>query len=149
MNLQEKLSKDMIISLKEGKKSRLMVLRMIKAAMMQEVIDHKRELNDELLIEVVGKQLKMRGDSLVEFEKAGRSDLIDKTKEEIVVLNEYLPEQLSEEEVNKILDEAFTSLAPTGPKDMGKVMQQVTPKLKGKTDLKEVSQKIKVRLESV
>lgn len=149
MNLQEKLSQDMVTSLKEGKKNRLMVLRMIKAAMMQEVIDHKRELTDELLIDVVGKQLKMRGDSLVEFEKAGRNDLIEKTKEEVEILKEYLPEQLSEEEVNSILEEAFASVDPKGPQDMGKIMQQVSPKLKGRADLKEVSQKIKTRLESV
>ena len=95
----EKLEKDMIEAMKSGEKDRLTVIRMVKAALKQEQIDHKKEINDELLVDVVNKQIKMRKDSIVEFEKGGRQDLIDKTQEEINVLLAYLPEQLSKEEV--------------------------------------------------
>ncbi len=146
MSLMEKLSTDMVASLKGGKKERLTVLRMIKAGVMQEQIDHKRELEDDLVIDVVGKQIKMRNDSLVEFKKANRMDLVDQTNAELAVLKEYLPEQLSKEEVEKIIEEAFVKVAPTGAKDMGKIMQEVSPKLKGKADMKEVSSLIKEKL---
>lgn len=149
MSLMEKLSADMVASLKSGAKDRLTVLRMIKAGVMQEHIDHKRELEDDLVIDVVGKQIKMRNDSLVEFEKANRTDLVDQTKEEIAVLKEYLPEQLSKEEVAKTVEEAFAKVNPTGAKDMGKIMQEVSPKLKGKADMKEVSSLIKEKLENL
>ena len=88
----------------------------------------------------------MRKDSISEFEKGNRTDLIEKTQAEIDVLMNYLPEQLSSEEVNKIIDEIFAEVNPTGPKDMGKVMQQATAKLKGKADMKEVSTIIRERL---
>ncbi len=143
----EKLEKDMIAAMKEQNKDRLTVIRMVKAALKQEQIDHKKEINDELLVDVVNKQIKMRKDSITEFEKGRRQDLIDKTQEEINVLMEYLPEQLSAEEVSKIIDEIFAEVKPEGPKDMGKVMGQAQAKLKGKADMKEVSSIIKAKLE--
>ena len=142
----EKLDKDMIEAMKSKDKDKLTVIRMVKAGMKQEVIDHKKEENDDLLIDVVNKQIKMRKDSISEFEKGNRTDLIEKTQAEIDVLMNYLPEQLSSEEVNKIIDEIFAEVNPTGPKDMGKVMQQATAKLKGKADMKEVSTIIRERL---
>ena len=142
----EKLEKDMIAAMKEQNKDRLTVIRMVKAALKQEQIDHKKEINDELLTDVVNKQIKMRKDSLVEFEKGQRQDLIDKTQEEIKVLMEYLPEQLSTEEVHKIIEEIFVEVKPEGPKDMGKVMGLAQAKLKGKADMKEVSTIIKEKL---
>ena len=145
-NMIEKLEKDMITAMKEHEKDRLTVIRMVKAALKQEQIDHKKEINDELLIDVVNKQIKMRKDSLAEFEKGGRQDLIDKTQEEINVLMEYLPEQLSTEEVQKIIEEIFSEVKPEGPKDMGKVMGLAQAKLKGKADMKEVSTMIKEKL---
>ena len=143
----EKLQKDMVEAMKNHEKERLTVIRMIKAAMTQERIDHKREENDELLLDVVNKQIKMRKDSIVEFEKGNIQDLIDKTNEEIKVLMEYLPEQLSHEEVLKIIDEIFASVNPTGPKDMGKVMGPAQAKLKGRADMKEVSSIIREKLQ--
>lgn len=142
----EKLDKDMIEAMKNKEKDRLTVIRMVKASLKQEQIDHKKEINDDLLIDVVNKQIKMRKDSIQEFEKGNRTDLIEKTQAEIDILMNYLPEQLTEEEVKKVIDEIFAELNPTSQKDMGKVMQQATSKLKGKADMKEVSTIIRERL---
>ena len=143
----EKLQKDMIEAMKNKDKDRLTVIRMVKAGMKQEVIDHKKEENDDLLIDVVNKQIKMRKDSISEFEKGNRQDLIDKTQSEIDLLMKYLPEQLSTEEVNKIIDEIFEEVKPEGQKDMGKVMKEAQAKLKGKADMKEVSSIIREKLQ--
>lgn len=146
MDLFEKFNKDMVTAMKEQDKERLTVLRMVKGAMQLEHINNKKEMNEELLIDCVGKQIKMRNDSITEFEKGNRTDLIEKTKEEIKILNDYLPEQLSEDEVNAIIDEAFSKVNPTSSKEMGLIMKEVTPKLKGKTDMKKVSEIIKSKL---
>jgi len=143
----EKLEKDTIEAMKNKDKDKLTVLRMVKAGLKQEQIDHKKEINDDLLIDVVNKQIKMRRDSISEFEKGGRQDLVDKTQEEINTLMVYLPEQLSREEVEKIIDEIFAEVQPTGPKDMGKVMGPAQAKLKGKADMKEVSTIIREKLQ--
>lgn len=143
----EKLKQDMIEAMKNKEKERLTVIRMVKAAMDQEHIDRKREINDELLIDVVNKQIKMRKDSIAEFDKAGRTDLSEKTQNEVDMLMAYLPEQLSSEEVVKIIDEIFAEVKPEGQKDMGKVMKEATAKLKGKADMKEVSNIIKEKLQ--
>lgn len=143
----EKLKQDMVEAMKNKERERLTVIRMVKAAMDQEHIDRKKEINDELLIDVVNKQIKMRKDSIVEFEKGGRSDLVEKTQSEIDMLMAYLPEQLSEEEVVKIIDEIFAEVKPESQKDMGKVMKEATARLKGKTDMKEVSNIIKEKLQ--
>lgn len=145
----EQLDKDMIEAMKNKEKERLTVIRMVKASLKQEQIDHKKELNDELLIDVVNKQVKMRKDSIDEFKKGNRQDLIDKTQNEIDILMNYLPAQLSEEETKKIIDEIIETVKPTGPKDMGKVMQEATSKLKGKTDMKMVSTLIREKLQSI
>ncbi len=146
MDLFEKFNKDMVAAMKEQDKDRLTVLRMVKGAMQLEHINNKKEMNEELLIDCVGKQIKMRNDSIAEFEKGGRTDLVEKTKGEIEILNDYLPEQLSMEEVNAIIDEAFAKVNPTSQKEMGLIMKEVTPKLKGKTDMKEVSEIIRGKL---
>ena len=143
----EQLEKDMIEAMKSKDKDRLTVIRMVKAALKQEQIDHKKEVNDDLLIDVVNKQIKMRKDSIAEFEKGARQDLIDKTQSEIDILKVYLPEQLSIEEVNKIIDEIFDEVKPEGQKDMGKVMKEAQAKLKGKADMKEVSTIIREKLQ--
>ena len=132
----EQLEKDMIEAMKSKDKDRLTVIRMVKAALKQEQIDHKKEINDDLLIDVVNKQIKMRKDSIQEFEKGNRQDLIEKTQSEIDILKVYLPEQLSIEEVK-----------PEGQKDMGKVMKEAQAKLKGKTDMKDVSTIIREKLQ--
>ena len=147
MSLVEQLKQDMITAMKEKDKERLTVIRMVKAALDKERIDSKKEINDDLLIDVVNKQIKMRNDSITEFKKANRMDLVEKNMFELDVLKKYLPEQLSEQEVEKIIDEIFDMVKPTSQKDMGKVMKEVTPKLKGKADMKFVSELIKEKLQ--
>ena len=142
----EKLDKDMIEAMKAHEKEILTVIRMVKAALKQEQIDHKKEINDELLIDVVNKQIKMRKDSIAEFEKANRTDLVEQTQAEIDILLAYLPEQLSSEEVEKIINDIFEEVKPEGMKDMGKVMGLAQGKLKGKADMKEVSTIIREKL---
>ena len=143
----EKLDKDMIEAMKSKDKDRLVVIRMVKAALKQEQIDHKKEINDDLLIDVINKQIKMRKDSIIEFEKGNRTDLVEKTQKEINVLMAYLPEQLSTEEVEKIINEIFEEVKPESQKDMGKVMKEAQDKLKGKADMKEVSTIIREKLQ--
>ena len=137
----------MIEAMKAKDKDRLTTIRMIKGDLDKEHIDKKREINDDLLIEVVNRGIKQRKDSISEFEKGGRSDLIEKTQAEIDILQSYLPEQLSMEEVEAIIDEAFQVVKPDGARDMGKVMKEVTPKLKGRADMKQVSEIIKSKLQ--
>lgn len=146
MSKVEKLKNDMIEAMKEKDSFRLTVIRMVKASLDKERIDKKAEVNDDLLIDVVNKQIKMRNDSISEFKKANRDDLVEKTEAEVEILKEYLPEQLDEAEVVKIIDEAISLISATAMKDMGRVMKEVTPKLKGKTDMKFVSDTIKERL---
>ena len=142
----EQLEKDMIEAMKNHEKERLMVIREVKAGLKQAQIDQKREINDDLLIDVVNRGIKSRKDSIVEFEKGARQDLIDKTQAEIDILMNYLPEQLTEEEVKSVIEEIFAEINPEGQKDMGKVMQAASSKLKGKADMKEVSTIIREKL---
>ena len=143
----EKLKQDMVEAMKAKDKERLTTIRMIKGDLDKEHIDKKREINDDLLIEVVNRGIKQRKDSIAEFEKGGRNDLIEKTQAEIEILQSYLPAQLSEEEVSLIIDEAFQIVNPEGPRDMGKIMKEVQPKLRGRADMKKVSEIIKSKLQ--
>lgn len=146
MDLVKELDKDLIEAMKAKDSVRLTTLRAVKGAMKMQNIDHKKEINDELLIEVVSKEIKTRNESIKEFEKGNRQDLIDKTKEEIEILNKYLPEQLTQEEIIAIIEKVFADVNPSGIKDMGKVMGAVTPLVKGKADMGLVSKLIKEKL---
>lgn len=145
----EKFNQDIIGAMKAKDTVRLTVLRMVKGAMQLESINNKKEVNDDLLIDCVTKQIKLRNDSIMEFEKANRMDLVEKNKEEIKILQEYLPEQLSSEEVDSILNEVFDAVKPTSNKDMGLIMKEVTPKVKGRADMKMVSEKIREKLSAL
>lgn len=147
--MKENLQKDFINAMKSKDKQTLEVIKLLKGAIQNEEIVKKRELNDEEIISIVVKQVKMRKDAIVEFEKANREDLIKSYQFEIDVLNKYLPKQLSIEEVNTILDEAFNKINPTSQKDMGLIMNEVSGKLKGKTDMGNVSKIIKDRLSNL
>lgn len=149
MNLNDRIMNDLKDAMKNKDSFKLSVIRMVKGAIQLEKINKKRDLNDEEVIDVISKQIKLRKDSINEFEKAGRNDLADTTKKEVEVLNEYMPEQLSSEEVNKIIDEAFAKVNPTSQKDMGLIMKEVTPKVKGKSDMGEVSRIIKEKLSNI
>ena len=147
--MRERILNDLVAAMKSKDKEVLAVLRMVKGAIQLEEINKKQELNDEDIIAVLSKQIKTRKESIVEFEKAGREDLITQTKSEIEILSKYMPEQLSEDEVLKVIDEAFDEVKPEKPSDMGKLMGFVTPKLKGKADMGFVSKTIKEKLSNL
>ena len=144
--LVEKLKNDMIEAMRLHQKLRLTVIRMVKAALDKERIDNKKEINDDLVIEVVGKQIKLRKDSIEEFKKANRQDLVDQTEEELEILKAYLPKQLTDEEVEQIIDETIKKIGASSMKDMGKVMKEITPQVRGKYDLGILSNLIKQKL---
>ena len=143
----EKLLEDLKEAMRAKDKEKLATIRMAKAAMDKEHIDNKKEINDTLLIDVVTKEIKTRKDSLIEFEKGNREDLVEKTRREIEILKVYLPEELTEEEVDKLIEEAFENTNPTSVREMGKVMAYITPKVKGRFDMSIISSKIKKRLD--
>lgn len=145
MALLEQLNKDMVVCMKNKDSFSLGVIRMAKGAIQLEAINKKKELTDEDIVSVISKQIKMRNDSIEEFTKAGRTDLVEQNQKEIEILKKYMPEQLSLEEVNKIIEEAFNKLNPTS-KDIGLIMKEVSPKLKGKADMGQVNALIKEKL---
>ena len=146
MTLSEKINNDMINYMKSKDSFALGVVRMVKGAIQLEKINLKRDLNDDEVVAVIAKQIKMRNDSIIEFTKANRTDLVEQYQKEIALLNEYMPEQLTEDEINKIIDEAFVKINPTSSKDMGLIMREVSPKLKGRADMGKVNAIIKGRL---
>lgn len=146
MTLLDTINNDMKNYMKEKDSFSLGVVRMVKGAIQLESISKKKELTDEEIISVISKQIKMRKDSIVEFEKGNRQDLVEQNKKEIEILNKYMPEQLSMEEINKIIDEAFLLIKPTSSKEQGLIMKKITPKLKGRADMSLVSGIIKDRL---
>ena len=149
MTLLEQINKDMIEALKNKDSFTLGVIRMAKGAIQLEGINKKKDLTDEDVVTVISKQIKMRNDSIAEFTKANRMDLVEQNKKEIEVLNKYMPEQLSLDEVNKIIEEAFAKINPTSNKDMGLIMKEVSPKLKGKADMGQVNLIIKEKLANI
>ena len=144
--MYDKIKNDIVFALKEKDTLKLQTLRGVKGEVDLEHINKKVEINDDLLISVISHQIKTRRESISEFEKGNRDDLISKTNEEIKLLETYLPKQLDDNEINAILDEAFNKVNPTSNKDMGLIMREVTPKLKGRADMSKVSSLIKERL---
>ncbi|AOH47937.1 aspartyl-tRNA amidotransferase [Selenomonas sp. oral taxon 920] len=140
MPLMEQLTADMKDAMKQGEKERLSVIRLVRGAIRQAEIDGKKTLSDDEIIDVLTKEVKMRRDSIKEFERGGRTDLVDKTKSEIAILIPYLPEQLSADEVKKIVENAVAEVGATTAKDMGKVMGILMPRLKGRADGKLVNE---------
>ena len=144
--MKERILEDLKNAMKNQDKETLSTIRLLKGALQLEEINKKGELTDDEIIGIVSKQIKTRKESIAEFEKAGRTDLADKTKAEVVILEKYLPEQLDISEVNRIIDEAFTKINPSSMKDMKDIMAYVNPLLKGKADMGYVSKTIKDRL---
>ncbi|MGP4080415.1 GatB/YqeY domain-containing protein [Pseudalkalibacillus sp. R45] len=134
MSLLDRLNQDMKQAMKNKEKQRLTVIRMVKSSLQNESIKLGHELNEEEELTVLSREVKQRKDSLQEFKKAGREDLVENLRQEIAILNEYLPEQLSEEEVNQIVKETIEQVGATSKQDMGKVMGAIMPKVKGKAD---------------
>lgn len=149
MNLNERINEDIKNAMKEKDNFKLGVIRMVKGAIQLAKINLKHELSDEEVIDVISKQIKMRKDSINEFNKAGRTDLAEQNQKEIDILNEYMPEQLSESEINEIIEQTFSKINPTSQKQMGLIMKEISPKLKGKADMGEVNKIIKSKLEDL
>ncbi len=148
MSLKDQLTADMKTAMKVHDKDRLAVIRMVRGAIRQAEIDggHKA-LGDEEVIAVISKEVKMRRDSVEAFEKGGRSDLVAQTKKEIDVLMAYLPKQLTEDEVRALVKEAVEQTGAKTPKEMGKVMGVLMPKVKGRADGKLVNALVKSMLQ--
>ena len=146
MTLSERINNDLKEAMKSKDSFRLSVIRMVKAAMQLAKPNPRAELTDDDVITVISKQIKMRNDSIKEFEAAGRSDLVEQNKKEIEILNTYMPKQLSEEELTEIIDKVFEEVKPTSQKDMGLIMKNISPLVKGKTDMSLVNKLVKERL---
>ena len=144
--MREKILKDIIEAMKSKDKEKLSTLRMLKGAMQLEEINKKGELDDTEIINLISKQIKTRRESIEEFKKAGRDDLATKTEKEVEILSSYMPEQLSEEEVLKLIDEAFNEVKPTSMKDMKNIMAYLNPKISGRADKGFVSKIIREKL---
>lgn len=140
MNLKDKLAQDLKTAMKDKDTVRKNVVQMIRAGVLQIEKDKKTVLDDDGVLKVIAKQLKQRKDSLPDYEKSGRSDLIAELKAEIGYLMEYLPEQLSDEELGEIVKEAIASVGAESVKDMGKVMSAVMPKTKGRADGRRINE---------
>lgn len=149
MNLNDRINEDLKNAMKEKDNFKLGVIRMVKGAIQLSKINLKHELSDEEVVDVISKQIKMRKDSIKEFTSAGRNDLAEQNQKEIDLLNQYMPEQLSEDEIIQIIEEAFEKVNPTSQKQMGLIMKEVSPKLKGKADMGEVNKIIKSKLENL
>jgi len=145
MSLQERLLSDMkeAMRAKEAGKLRLTVIRMVRASIKNAEINKKRDLNDEELLEILTREVKQRRDALSEYEKANRQDVVDSLKEEIKILEGYLPEQLTEAEIIQLVQEVIEQVGANSPRDMGKVMGTLMPKVKGKADGKLVNKIVK------
>ena len=144
--MKDKILVDLKNAMKNQNRELLSVIRMVKGAIQLEEIKLKHELNDEEVTTIIAREIKTRRESIKEFEKGGRNDLIEKTSREIEILNKYMPAQMSEEEVIKTIDKVFSIVNPTGLSDIGKVMAEIAPLIKGKADLGFVNTKVKERL---
>lgn len=146
MTLSERINNDLKEAMKSKDSFRLSVIRMVKGAMQLAKPNPREELTDDDVITVTSKQIRMRNDSIKEFEAAGRSDLVEQNKKEIEILNTYMPKQLSEEELTEIIDKVFEEVKPTSQKDMGLIMKNISPLVKGKADMSLVNKLVKERL---
>ena len=159
--LKEKIQENLNLSLKNKREIELSTLRMLSAAILnrekekrfkiakespdlkEEELVKESQLNDEEIIEVISLEIKKRKEAIFEYEKGERQDLVEKEKKELEVLKEYLPEQLSEEEIKKIIEESVKKVGAESMKDMGKVIKELAPQIKGKADMGEVSKIIR------
>ena len=143
MSLKEQLFADLKTAMKEKDTLKKDTVQLIRSGILQYEKDNKVELDDEGVLDIISKQLKSRRDSLPDFMKSGREDLIEKLNKEIEILLSYLPEQLSEDEIAKIVEEAIAETGAASVKEMGKVMGIVNPKVKGRADMKVVGALVK------
>lgn len=140
MTLKEQLQEDLKTAMKAKDQLKLSVIRLAKAAIMNQEIARGHELQDQEVIEVLAKEMKQRNDSIPEYEKANRNDIVETLKQEMKILEGYLPAQMSEAEVRQIVQETIAEIGATSKKEMGKVMAALMPKTKGRADGKLVNQ---------
>ena len=145
-NMYEKINNDLKEAMKNQDKFTLSVLRMLKSTLQVEGISLKRELTDQDVLMVIKKNVKQRKDSIVEFEKYNKTDEIANLKKEIQVLEKYLPEELTEEQIDQEIENVFAIEKPTNMKDMGKIMKILTEKISTVADMSLVSKKVKEKL---
>ena len=146
MGLKDRINEDMKAAMRAREQERLGALRLLLAAIKQREIDERVTLEDLQLVSVIDKMIKQRKDSISQYEKASRQDLADKEKYEISILETYLPQQMSQAEVDAAIAEAIASTGAKGAADMGKVMGVLKPKLAGRTDMGKVSGLVKGKL---
>jgi hypothetical protein len=148
VTLKERITEDMKAAMRASEKERLSTIRMLQAAIQQREVDERITLDDAQVIAVLEKMVKQRRESIVQFEQGGRQDLADKEKSEIVLLQHYLPAQLTEAEIDAIIRDAIASTGAASVKDMGKVMAAVKARAAGRADMGAVSARIKATLGS-
>jgi len=146
MSLKDRIQQDVKDAMRAKDKPRLSAIRLITAAIKQCEVDERIELDDAQVTAVLDKMAKQRRESISQFEKAGRDDLIAQEVMELEIIQSYLPEQLGEDEINALIDSAMQTTGATSIKDMGKVMGQLKPQLQGRADMSAVSALIKARL---
>jgi len=145
-DLQNRINDDVKAAMRAKEKERLQTLRLITSAIKQIEVDTRSEVDEDGVIAVLEKMLKQRKDSIEQFEKAGRDELADIEKAEVLIIKEYMPEQMSDADIDTLIDEAISSTGAASMKDMGKVMGMLKGQLAGKADMGTVSTKIKSRL---
>lgn len=146
MSIKDQLKEDMKAAMKAGEKSKLAVIRLVGAAIKQIEVDERKELNDAETLAVIDKMVKQRRESIKQFREGGREDLAVLEEAEIEVLQNWLPEPLSEQEIADLITAAIQQTGAEGMKDMGKVMGVLKPQLQGRADIGRVSGKIKAQL---
>jgi uncharacterized protein YqeY len=146
MALRERITEDMKSALRSGQKERLATIRLALAAIKQREVDERITLDDTQVLAVLEKMIKQRREAIVQFESGARADLVAKESAEILVLQEYLPAQMSEAELDALIAEAIAASGAASMKDMGKVMAIVKPKAQGRADMGAVSARVKQRL---
>lgn len=146
--LKESIQADMIKAMKAKEKDRTAILRLMMSAFKQIEVDERIDLDDDRIIQIIDKMCKQRKESIFQFEKANRNDLIQVEQDELVILKEYLPAALSAEEIAVFINDAITKTGASSIKEMGKVMGILKPQLQGRADMGSVSQQIKSRLSS-
>ena len=147
--MKEKIMIDLKNAMKNQNKDLLNVVRMVKGAIQLEEINKKRDLTDDEVVAVIAKQIKTRKETIGDLEKSGRTDLIKQTEKEISILEKYMPAMMSEEEINKVIDEVFNEVNPTSQADTGKIMGKISPLLKGKADMSLVNKLVKEKLNNL
>lgn len=146
MGLKAKLQEAMKAALRSGEKQRLGVIRLILNEIKQKEIELRQELSEEEILAVLDKMAKQRRESIEQYHQAGREDLVEKERLELEVIQSYLPEPLSDEELERLIEEAISETEAQSLRDMGKVMAYLRPKVQGRADMAVVSQKVKARL---